>query len=250
MNFWEFPVGQWLGLGTFTAVEPGSALDQGTKILQAVHQPKKKTKRINFWRKVLKNLQSSKPVFLHIYFIGFFYISVVYFKCKWMRYLHSFTHYIKNYPGKIFLLKRKFVLLLLLCRIVVTEKQQTVQRQLCWFTILTWGHTEGCERKGDFSILEICLTGLLGSSMQVTASATYLSSGLFTHLSVFLKGLFKQLHPTLVSLFSLQFLWNVSSVPKNWEIYYWFINSLIHKWVRVCVSVCLCVCAHACFESI
>lgn len=57
--------------------------------------------------------------------------------------------------------------------------------------------------------------GLLESSMQVTAPTTYISSGLLTYLSVFLKGLFKQLHPTLVSLFSLQFLWNVSSVPKN-----------------------------------
>ena len=47
INVWEFPVGQWLGLGTFIAVEPGSVLDQGTKILQAVHQAKK-TKRINF----------------------------------------------------------------------------------------------------------------------------------------------------------------------------------------------------------
>ena len=48
--------------------------------------------------------------------------------------------------------------------------------------------------------------GLLESSMQVTAPTTYISSGLLTYLSVFLKGLFKQLHPTLVSLFSLQFL--------------------------------------------
>ena len=51
MNFWEFPVGQWLGLGTFTAVEPGSALDQGTKILQAVHQPKKKNEKNQFLKK-------------------------------------------------------------------------------------------------------------------------------------------------------------------------------------------------------
>ena len=51
MNFWELPVGQWLGLGTFTAVEPGSALDQGTKILQAVHQPKKKNEKNQFLKK-------------------------------------------------------------------------------------------------------------------------------------------------------------------------------------------------------
>lgn len=61
---------------------------------------------------------------MHLFHWIFFYISVVYFKCKWMSYLHSFMRYIKNYPRKVFLLKRKFVLLLLLCRKVITEKQQ------------------------------------------------------------------------------------------------------------------------------
>ena len=32
---WEFPDGQWLGLGAFTAMVPGSIPGQGTKILQA-----------------------------------------------------------------------------------------------------------------------------------------------------------------------------------------------------------------------
>ena len=81
MNFWEFPGGQWLGLGTFTAVEPGSALDQGTKILQAVHQPKKKRKESISEEKFLKicNLQSqSSYTFISLdFFIFLWFISSV-----------------------------------------------------------------------------------------------------------------------------------------------------------------------------
>lgn len=147
---------------------------------------------------------------MHLFHWIFLYFCGLFLSVKWMRHLHSFTYYIKNYPGKIFLLKRKFVLLLLLCRIVITKKQQTVQRQLCWFTAFSREATQKAVRGKEASpSLRSVLMGLLESSMQVTTSATYLFRP-FTHLSVFLKGLFKQLHPTLVSLFSLQFLWNMS----------------------------------------
>ena len=36
---------QWLGLGTFTAWDPGSIPGQGTKIPKAAAQPKKKKKK-------------------------------------------------------------------------------------------------------------------------------------------------------------------------------------------------------------
>ena len=214
----------------------------GTQDPASLHQPKK-PKGINFWRKVLKNLQSSKPVFLCIYFIGFFYVSVVYFKCKWMSYLHSFMHYIKNYPRKIFLLKRKFVLLLLPCRKVITEKQQqSSETALLVYQAHVRPRRRLCEGRRLLRLWGL-FYGSFGIICAVIASTTYISSGVFTHLSVFLKGLFKQLHPTLVFPFSLQFLWSVSSLPKNWEIYYWFINSVARKWVHVCV--CVCVCVHA-----
>lgn len=72
---------------------------------------------------------------------------------------------------------------------------------------------EDCGLRG-FALLHLrCLSyGPFGIIGAVIASTTYVNSGLFTYTSVFIKGLFKQLHPTPIS-----FVPSVSletSVPK------------------------------------
>lgn len=103
-------------------MEPGSALDQGTKDSGKLCTSQKKNEKNQFLKKKFLKSAIFKASLLTIYFIDFFIFLWFISSVMDAIYLHSFTYYIKNYPGKIFLLKRKFVLLLLLCRIVITKK--------------------------------------------------------------------------------------------------------------------------------
>lgn len=76
--------------------------------------------------------------------------------------------------------------------------------------------------------------GLISAAI---ASTTYVYSASFPYPGYLLKELFVQLHPTLITPFFPQFLWNISSVPKKKKLVLIckFFCSQIHLYVSACV---------------
>ena len=157
-------------------MEPGSVLDQGPKILQACtsqKNPKESISEGKFLKICSLQSQSSYAFILLDFFMFLWFISSVsgWAICILLLY--------KELPRKIFLLKRKFVLLLLPCRKVITEKQQqSSETALLVYQAHVRPRRRLCEGRRLLRLWGL-FYGSFGIICAVIASTTYISSGVF-----------------------------------------------------------------------